>query len=240
MKVGTDSLILGAWSQIDKLVDLVGSDKNLQAAANYKALDIGTGTGLLSLMLAQKTQHLTQIQLMIDAIELDANACIQAQLNSRQSPWSHRIHVYEQNFFKLSAVQTYDWAIANPPYFQSDNCENKQRQLARQLQGSSWADWFKQSAYLLKENAVLEMVIPTDIAANLITSAELYSLVLQAKLNIKTTPVKPAKRTCLRFKKQSENKTNILVQQQELIIYDRQSQYTPAYKKLLKDFYLKF
>ncbi|WAJ69084.1 tRNA1(Val) (adenine(37)-N6)-methyltransferase [Catenovulum adriaticum] len=239
MKVGTDSLILGAWSQIDKLIDLVDSDKN-QPLKDYTLLDIGSGTGLLSLMLAQKTQHAKHRNVIIDAIELDPNGFLQTQSNSMQSPWADRINSLELDFFNLPARQEYDWAIANPPYFQSDNCQNQQRQLARQLQGISWNSWFKQCANVIKEEGILELVIPTDITETLITAAQFNGFILQARLDIKSTPVKPAKRTCLRLKKRLYPTPNIQVQQQTLVIYDSQNQYTPTYKKLLKDFYLKF
>lgn len=240
MKVGTDSLILGAWSQVDKLINLTDNDKSEITLPDYKVLDIGSGTGLLSLMLAQKTQPAKQRQVIIDAIELDPNGFLQTQSNSQQSPWADRINSRELDFFNLPARQKYDWAIANPPYFQSDNCQNQPRQLARQLQGVSWTHWFKQCANVIKSEGILELVIPTDIAEKLIIAAQLNAFVLQACLNVKTAPAKPTKRTCLRFKKQANSTENNQAQQQELVIYDSQNQYTQAYKKLLKDFYLKF
>ncbi|MCU4676978.1 methyltransferase [Catenovulum sp. 2E275] len=251
MKVSTDSLILGSWSQLADLLDEDDNKLNSASslAASHHVLDIGTGTGILSLMLAQKTQA-SLSPVYLDAIELDSAACQQAEDNFINSKWRDRLAVRQVNFFDLQQSDYYSWAIANPPYFSSDNCSDQQRQLARQLQGNSWSDWFTQCHLVLKNKAKLEMIIPADIADKLVSIAGEKGFNLIARLDIMPAPNKAAKRVCLRFEKSADQINHYrceskfdrepAYQQQSLLIYQQDNQYSPAYKALCKAFYLKF
>ena len=100
MKVGTDGVLLGAWAS-------VGDAKNI--------LDVGTGTGLIALMLAQRNQNAE-----ISAIDIDRNAVEQAAENAEQSPWSGRISIFESdyNHFRVGVSCLFDLIVSNPPYFE--------------------------------------------------------------------------------------------------------------------------
>ncbi|PZF71544.1 tRNA1(Val) (adenine(37)-N6)-methyltransferase [Taibaiella soli] len=100
MKVSTDACIQGAWTAVQ--------------AADHDVLDIGCGTGLLSLMLAQK-----QSEIQIDAVELDADAALQASQNVKHSPWSDRINVFQEDIKDFRPEKKYDLIICNPPFFQN-------------------------------------------------------------------------------------------------------------------------
>src|SRR5574344_2567439 len=113
MKVGTDGVLLGAWAKVD--------------AAN-RILDIGTGTGLVALMLAQRSTA------MITAVEIDEEAAIQAEENFCQSPWANRFEVVNSDITSYETDALFDVIVSNPPYFvDSLQCPDGQRSLARHL-----------------------------------------------------------------------------------------------------------
>jgi tRNA1Val (adenine37-N6)-methyltransferase len=121
MKVGTDGVLLGAWSG----KHLQSNKKN----SDQKFLDIGTGTGLITLMLAQRFENA-----VIDAIEIDENAVKQAEINIKNSPWSNRIQIYKSSLqdFICNPPSHYDLIVCNPPYFSNGwKVSDKQRELAR-------------------------------------------------------------------------------------------------------------
>ncbi len=248
MKVGTDSLILGSWSQADCLlkdnVEQQAHSSRIQIGklAVKKILDVGTGTGLLSLMLAQKTQS-EQTRVYIDAVEIDADACEQAAINFSRCKWHNRLNLIRQDFFELTDIKKYDWIIANPPYFSSDNCMDEQRQLARQTRGISWQSWLNQISIMLKPSAICELVVPHSVASLLTGLAADYSLKLKSRLDIKPSPQRAVKLCCLRFQKVDTIGFSLNldeVQIETLQIYDTDNAYTPAYKTLCKAYYLKF
>lgn len=115
MKVGTDGILLGAWAPV---------------AGVKRITDIGTGSGLLALMLAQRTDE----NVIIDAVELDVDAAQQAQENIAQSPWMHRVNVHTEDVQQWVPRQTvrFDLIISNPPYYeQGVECATPQREQAR-------------------------------------------------------------------------------------------------------------
>lgn len=135
MKVSTDALLLGSW---------------VEALHAKRVLDIGTGSGLLALMMAQKTQDGTRI----DAIEYDAEACAQARQNIASSPWPHKVSVSLCDFHSFNAEHGYDLIVCNPPYFVGLGCDNTSsaRKLARlDAQLSPDALFMKVSRLLLPE-----------------------------------------------------------------------------------------
>ena len=215
MKVGTDGILLGAWADVKHC-------KNI--------LDMGCGTGLLALMLAQRTEENCQIQ----AVELDPIAAKQAQENINDSVWKNRIKLIQTDIqhFLQTTEQTFDLIVANPPYFeQSIACKNEERELARYTKHShlNWLEW---AATRLSENGRISFVLPYDAGETLIESTALFCI---KQTNVITKVGKMSQRMLLTFSKQSQ----VSIQDQ-LVIYDEDNQYTEAFIELTKDFYLKF
>ena len=142
MKVGTDGVLLGAWA------DCLGKD----------ILDIGTGTGLISMMLAQRFP-----QSQIDAIEIDENAYYQAKENFENAPFQNRLSIY---FTSLQAYKTdkkYDLIVSNPPFFTvNDLNEFDARKQARQEETLTFSDLLKKTALLLNKDGLASFIIPHD------------------------------------------------------------------------------
>ena len=209
MKVGTDGTLLGAW-----------------ARGGHRILDIGTGTGLLALMMAQRYDDA-----LVDAIDIDDGAYIQAKQNVEESPFSERIKVLNkslQTFIKLQTDETYDAIVCNPPYFRhSLKAPDARRSIARHADTLSYRDLTNNSFQLLSENGELSLVIPFDYRHNMEEEAILSGFFPSRICAVKTTRNKPPKRYLLAFKKRP-----ITVQQEELILDSEE------YKTMMKDFYL--
>ena len=157
MKVGTDGILLGAWADVSDC---------------QRILDMGTGTGLVALMLAQRSHEHCQIE----AVELDPLAAQQAQENFQASPWHNRLHLTHQDvqtYCQQTAYQ-FDLIVANPPYFaQGVECKNDERALARYVQ-QSHLDWLNWAASCLSEKGKISFVLPYEAGKTLINSTALY------------------------------------------------------------------
>src|SRR5688572_22601587 len=142
MKVGTDGVLLGAWVEV----------KNAK-----RLLDIGTGTGVIALMLAQRTQP----NVTIDAIEIDRDAIEDASENFSSSPWSNRFTLHRGRVQEFSTSKKFDIIVSNPPYFiDSYKPPNDQRIIARHAESLSFEDLLRVSEKLLEENGTLNVVLP--------------------------------------------------------------------------------
>jgi len=214
MKVGTDGVLLGAW-----------------ANANYpeSILDIGTGTGLVALMLAQR------FDAFVTAIEIDEDAYYQATENVRLSPWSNRIQVVHGDFTTYHPAISYDLIVCNPPYFvDSLKSPDDSRTTARHNQSLTYNDLFEGVSLLLKENGTFCLIIPTDVAEQVTITASNFNLYTAKRLNIKTAPGKFPKRCMLAF---GFDKVDCITN--ELLIEIERHKYSNEFIALAKDFYLK-
>ena len=219
MKVGTDGVLLGAW--VDGA--LIGD----------RVLDIGTGTGIIAIMLAQKNP-----EAQIDAIERDENAFQQATGNVAICPWSNNIHVYHIDLaqYLLSSSNAYSTIVCNPPYFiKGWQVDNPGRKLARDAEHLPHDLLIAAAKQLLTVDGNLWIVLPKQEGELFITTALQGELYCCNKTQVFTKPGIAAKRLLLRF---SNQKT--VVEENELLIADEQNNYTDAYKALTKDFYLNF
>lgn len=218
MKVGTDGVLLGAWADCNRAKTI---------------LDIGTGTGLIALMLAQRCNAL------INAVEIDANAATEALSNFSNSKWNHRLNIFNDPFqtFALNHTSQYDLIVSNPPYFtQSQKAKNAQRTMARHNDKLSVAELFTGAHKLLSNQGLLCFIIPTDNYEEYISQALKNNLFCSKKLWIKPTPTIQEKRVLLEFSRiKSECEEQTLVIEQ----YGRHK-YSEEYKHLTKDFYLAF
>lgn len=215
MKVGTDGVLLGAWAPVE----------------NYKRiLDVGSGTGLISLQLAQRNA-----QADITAIEIDEAAAGQACENVARSPWADRIHVVCCDFRNFQSETRFDLIVSNPPYFMDAlKCPEEQRRVARHTGELNYELLFHQSSGLLEEQGSVSVIIPAEVEKTVIDTAWKYKLFPHSRLRVYTKPGKPCRRVLLSFgfgEKECADK--------ELCIETVHHQYTSQYIALTKDFYLK-
>jgi len=214
MKVGTDGVILGAWAHVKK---------------RKRILDIGTGSGLIALMMAQRTSA------AIDAIELDEQAAQQAQENVLRSPWSEQIKVLHQNILTFSNPSTYDLIVSNPPYFENDLIgPNEQRNRARHTGQLSYANLLAKAATLLHPTGQFELILPTDCYETIKKMALQVGLFPQIETKICTKTGLPPKRVLVAF-----GHTEQPLCSNELLIERSRHVYSQDYIDLTKEFYLK-
>lgn len=218
MKVGTDGVLLGAWVNVDNA-------KN--------TLDIGTGTGLIALMMAQRS-----VSSLITAIEIDSEAACQATENVLNSPWKDRIEVVNADLLDFNCSKRYDVIVSNPPYFsQSLQSPDKQRTLARHNDHLTYSALIQKVATLLSENGRFSVIIPYDHKDEFIQLASQSRLYLQRIVAVKTTPTSVFRRVLLEFSFVESIVEQLKVE--ELLIERERHQYSTEYINLTKDFYLK-
>jgi tRNA1Val (adenine37-N6)-methyltransferase len=219
MKIGTDGVLLGAWAPI-------GNNP-------FGILDIGTGTGIIALMLSQRSNAQ-----QIDALEIDEDAYEQAVDNFENSPWSDRLFCFHAGLdeFVEEPEDEYDLIVSNPPFYTDDyKSNNEQRDLARFADAMPFEDLVEAADLLLSENGILAVIIPYKEEDNFITLAKEYELYPTKITRVKGTPATEIKRSLLAFNR-NEN-TPILTD--ELIVETARHVYTTEYIELTKDFYLK-
>lgn len=156
MKVGTDGVLLGAWTQVKP---------------HERVLDIGTGTGLICLMLAQRTAA------HVCAIDVDADAVKQAIQNVQASPWADRIEVRLADAQTFSAPEKYDVVVSNPPYFQQSlKCPDERRTMARHTDSLNYSELCACAARCLTAEGSFSVVLPADAVQQFILAAATYQL----------------------------------------------------------------
>lgn len=212
-KVGTDGVLAGALCPVN-------APKNI--------LDIGTGTGLIALMLAQRCNA------TIDAIEIDYNAFHQAKMNFKNSKWSDRITLSHCALQDFNPDKKYAVIISNPPYFQSSlksDVESKNK--ARHTDSLTPTELVRMSSDLLSSTGKLCLIYPVEEGEKTIALAKEHGMYCTRIVNIKPTPDKKTKRLFLEFEF-----SDIPTIREELIIEQNgRHQYSKAYKKLTEKFY---
>jgi tRNA1Val (adenine37-N6)-methyltransferase len=220
MKVGTDAVLLGAWTSVDKSVNSI--------------LDIGSGTGVLALQLAQRSNAAT-----IDAVEIDPDAFEECVDNFENSPWGDRLYCYHACFseFYSEMDEVYDLIISNPPYFSEHptfETRSSAREQARFQAHLTFEDLLKGVSILLSKDGIFSVIVPFSEHQKLISIASAYQLYPWRILNVKGSPTSPIKRSLLQFKR---NKTEQMATEELTIEYSRH-EYTKDYINLVQDFYL--
>ncbi len=218
MKVGTDGVLLGAWVPL-----------HFQP---QRILDVGSGTGLLALMLAQRSNAAT-----IDAVEVDNAAFEQCVENFEASPWSDRLFCYHASFqeFYIEIEERYDLIISNPPFYVEDFSSGQlSRDTARQNQWLPFATIFEGADKLLSEDGNLAMIIPYASETSILNLANTCGFYPVNLTHVRGNPNTLIKRSLLQFSRTKGN-PNI----QELAIELERDVYTQEYRKLTRDFYLK-
>ena len=218
MKIGTDGVLLGAWTSIDN--------------NPFSILDIGAGTGVLSLMLAQRCGAL-----VIEALEIDDSAYEQCVENFEQSHWNDRLFCYHASLqeFAEEIEDTYDLIICNPPFYSENyKTENTQRDLARFQDAMPFEHLLESVATLLSEEGSFSVVIPFSEEKKFIALAKQVALFPKRILHIRGNPSVEIKRSLIEF-----SFVNLDVKISELIIETARHQYTDDYINLTTNFYLK-
>ena len=219
MKIGTDGVLLGAWSPIPDHCDSV--------------LDIGTGTGIIALMIAQRSNAN-----QIDALEIDENAYEQATENFENSPWDDRLFCFHAGLDELidEPEDEYDLIISNPPFYTENfKTEDEKRDLARFEDSMPFELLIEAADLLLSENGVFSVIIPFKEENHFLALAKEFELFPMKITRVKGTPTTEIKRSLLAFKRFETQEIEI----DELIIETERHVYTEGYIALTKDFYLK-
>lgn len=206
MKVGTDGTLLGAW-----------------ARGGRSILDIGTGTGLIALMMAQRftEAHIT-------AIDIDGKAVEQARQNVAESPFAAMICIDKCDVNTMAVEGAFDSIVCNPPFFvDSLTCPDERRTMARHADTLSYRQLMECAHRLMADDGELSVIIPFDCRRRLEAEAALAGLFLVRTCSVKTTPAKQPRRFLLAFKKHT-----VPLEQSELVIG------ADAYREMTKDFFL--
>lgn len=245
MKVGTDGVLLGAWAP------MVESQKS-NVESLIRILDIGTGSGLIALMLAQRCP-----QAQIDAIDIDEASCLQAQENFAASPWVERLHVAQSSLQEWSTsrhddISTschYDLIVSNPPYFvRSLKAPDAARCAARHNDTLPFDVLIAECTRLLKPNGRLALIVPCEAEDELQALAATQGLQCIRRCYVHPKPERPAKRVMIEWTngewangewtKDISVSTETTEITERIVLEDEHGGRSDAYQQLTKDFYL--
>lgn len=238
MKVGTDGVLLGAWAPVPP--------------HGRRILDVGTGTGVIALMMAQRFP-----EAVVEALDIDAEACRQASENVERNGYNGRVIVHQPCMFQnfnadnISSEDTdsytyspnntyqpslYDAIVSNPPFFQ-DSLRNpdERRSLARHNDSLSFRDLARHSARLLRKDGLFSVIIPTEVRERVEEECVFAGLSLCRRVGIRTTPCKPVRRWLLTFSKAIPTVT----EEKEACLMNPDGSRSSWYADLTKDFYIR-
>jgi len=219
MKIGTDGVLLGSWATVENTPDSI--------------LDIGTGTGVIALQLAQRSDAI-----IIDALEIDNDAFEQAVENFENSNWADRLFCYHCSLqeFVDEIEDVYDLIIANPPFY-TDNFEtdNEARNKARFTTSLSFDTLLSSVSKLLSKQGVFSVIIPFKEEADFIALEKKHQLFVQRICRVQGTLGSKIKRSLMEFSFKVPKNNKL----ESLVIEQQRHQYTKDYQNLVKEFYLK-
>lgn len=214
-KIGTDGVLLGAWAKLEQDFE--------------SFLDIGTGSGVIALMLAQRTNK------FIDAVEIDTEVAKTAAYNFSLSPWKDTIALFKGDFLSIAFSKRYDAIVSNPPFYKNIYpIKNKQRAMARDESYLSFRKLLQKVSLLLSSKGIFSVIVPYA------HEEELLSIGLEVKLypkyitRVQGNEKSKVKRSLIAFTLEQ-----VPIQQDFLIIEKSRHCYTKAYRDLVKDYYLK-
>ena len=217
MKVGTDGTLLGAWAE-------AGRD-------GCRILDIGTGTGLIALMMAQRYPGAK-----VTAIDIDEAAVSQASDNVARSPFADRIKVMRADVNAFEPAAVYDAIVCNPPYFSNALvCPDNQRTQARHTLSLSYRQLMAAADRLLDEEGLFSLIIPNDFFQQLESEAHLAGFFATRIYGVRTVEGKPIKRYLIELRKRPQKE----FVKKEVLIEDAPNVRSEWYREQTKDFYIK-
>lgn len=217
MKVGTDGVLLGAWAPV---------------ANASRILDIGSGSGLIALMLAQRTNPTVEI----DAVELDQQAAGQAQENIAASPWPNRIHLFQDDIqsWSQNATQRYSLIVSNPPYFTPGvDCATPERASARYTAGLTHEALLGCAESVICEEGFFCVILPEDAVSKLVALAQRRGWHLRYRTDISDNETRPPNRVLLAL---SPTAGEVFLDR--MTIRGPDQRYSEAHCSLTRDFYL--
>lgn len=223
MKVGTDGVLLGAWTSLETNPESI--------------LDIGAGSGIIGLQMAQRSSAQT-----IDAVEIDDHAYEQCVENFEDSPWGDRLFCYHASFREFfEEMGNYDLIVSNPPFHDPSSQKttrgnhpfSEDRKMARHRSSLPFQELLLGVSKLLTEKGIFTVVVPKESEDLFVNLAHIENLHLQKRTEVRGNPGAPIKRSLLQFGfQQSPLKTDLLIIEKSRHIY------TDTYIELVKDFYL--
>jgi len=217
MKVNTDGVLLGSWTNIDDIKTV---------------LEIGVGTGLISLMIAQRSSAI------ITGVEIEKNAAEEAVQNVQNSPWKNRVSVQHTSFQDFAATDQnkFDLIVSNPPFFSNSvKNTNPHLSMARHNHLLPFEDIIEGAKKLLSQNGRLSLILPTDSSIEFIVKVRLANLFLTRLTEVKPFPNKEPNRFLMEF-----GREKLVLQKTQMSVFDEtKKHYSEAFKLLARDFYLK-
>ncbi|RYF86419.1 MAG: methyltransferase domain-containing protein [Chitinophagaceae bacterium] len=220
MKVTTDACLFGAW---------VSAEVQNTKKKSVSAIDIGCGTGLLSLMLAQKNN------IAIDAVEIDSNAAEQAKENVSVSPWHDQIHVHHTDVLSFQTTKQYDCIFSNPPFYESElRSARQQKNMAHHDEGLTLNLLFPFIQKHLADDGNFFLLLPTKREKDFENLLVQFGFFLYKKIAVRQT-VKHAPFRLLLEAGKKQTASTVLA---DMSIKNESNEYTPAFVELLKDYYL--
>ena len=219
MKVGTDGVLVGAWADLTAITQV---------------LDIGTGSGLIALMMAQRLPSTARVH----AIDVDEKAILQAKDNFDASPWPSKMEVYHQSIqdFARATDHRFDLIISNPPFFTGGMLSGSTpRDEARHTIKLPHGDLLWAVSKLLTPDGHLAIILPYLQGLRFIEISESYKLYPRRITEVKSKPEKSIERLLIQFGRQRS-----VTVMEELLIHNHENEYSEQYKSITKDFYLNF
>lgn len=215
MKVGTDGVLLGAWANAKQVGEI---------------LDIGTGTGLIALMMAQRFPNAKVL-----GIEIDAEACQQAKENVANSIFANQIEILHQDFLEWKSQIRFESIVCNPPFYLNwHQANNESRSIARHSNPIQLLKWIEKCKELLTDEGVINLILPSSYFDWL--NQHINHLHINRICLVRPNSVKPAHRILIEFGKTKK----ILVEDEIIIEQNERHHYSDLYVNLCKDFYLNF
>ena len=214
MKVGTDAMVLGSF---------------VYSENRKRGLDIGAGTGVLSLMVAQNNA-----EIKIDAVELDSLSAKECQMNFDLSPWKERLQAHQSDFIQFETATRYDLIFSNPPYYESrfENNDNR-KATARHEAALPKSTLLKKVSELIEDDGLFYVIVPADQAADWESDANLYGLKLYREINVFGKTGGKLVRKIQTYAKDWEFPSKSM----DFTIRTSEGDYTNDYKSLTKEFH---
>ena len=215
MKVGTDAVLLATWADV---------------SGAQRILDIGTGSGVIALILAQRSW-----KSRIESVEIEKEAADQAAENFRNSPWPSRLAVHHLAIQEYFPDVRFDLITTNPPYFnKSLEPPDKRRHQVRHTAALTHEELLSSVARLLAVNGRLSLILPYKEAISFSDVASKHGLICSRRYHFRTRKEKPIERTLLEFSRRSQS-----VDEGEVLLYENGTEWSFSYRNLISDFYTK-